>query len=94
MTTSSLYRTQGTRGYKCQMTLRVGETEIYYLNSTTKSRPCPKCHSRNTSFIQTGKTRDIRVLFIGFKKVILRVALRNIYKMAMDSTLARTAFLL
>jgi len=32
--------------------------------------------------------------FIGVKEVILRVALRNIYKMAMDSTLACTAFLL
>jgi len=74
MTTTFPYHTQGTHGYKYQMILQVGEPERYYLNS----RPCPKCRSWNTSFVQTGRTRDIRELFIRFKKVILRVDLRRL----------------
>ena len=37
MTTSSLYHTQGTRGYKYQMTLRVGETTVFLSNGTLSS---------------------------------------------------------
>ena len=78
MTTSSLYHTQGTRSYKYQKTKREAGIEIYYLCSSAESRPCPKCRSWKTTFIETGKTRDIRGLFIGLKQVILRVALRRI----------------
>ena len=68
MTTSSGYHTQGIRGYKYQKTLRKGDTEIYYLHSKALNLPCPCCHSKNTSIVQTGKIRDIRGLCIGFKK--------------------------
>ena len=68
MTTSSLYHTQGIRGYKYQKTERTGDCEIYYLHSTTKQLACPRCQSRDTSIVQTGRTRDIRGLCIGFKK--------------------------
>ena len=68
MTISYLHHTQGIRGYKYQKTERTADTEIYYLHSKTTRLPCPACLSRETSIVQTGKTRDIRGLCIGFKK--------------------------
>ena len=68
MTTSSLYHTQGIRGFKYQKTERSGNTEVYYLHSTASHLPCCHCGCRNTSIVKTGKTRDIRGLFIGLKK--------------------------
>ena len=68
MLISSLYHTQGIVGYNYQKTERTKDTEIYYLHSKTKRAACPKCHSWSTSIIETGKTRDIRGLCIGFKK--------------------------
>ena len=68
MTTSSLYHTQGIRGFKYQKTERTKDTEIYYLHSTAKKLACPRCQSKETSMVRTGKTRDIRGLCIGLKK--------------------------
>lgn len=68
MTTSSLYHTQGIRGYKYQKTHRTKDTEIYFLHSTATALACPACRSADTSLVETGKTRDIRGLHIGFKK--------------------------
>ena len=68
MTTSSLYHTQGIRGYQYKKTERSGDTEFYYLHSTLKQLNCPCCESRETSIVQTGRTRDIRGLCIGLKK--------------------------
>ena len=68
MTISSLYHTQGIRGYKYQKTGRTKDTEIYYLHSKALRVACPGCNSRQTSLVQTGKTRDIRGLCIGLKK--------------------------
>jgi len=68
MTISSLYHTQGIRGYKYQKTERTKDTEIYYLHSKALSLACPECNSRQTSIVHTGKTRDIRGLCIGLKK--------------------------
>ena len=78
MTTSSLYHTQGIRGFKYQKTERVKGSEIYYLHSTAKRLSCPRCQSWDTSIARTGKVRDIRGLCIGFKKTIMRVATRRI----------------
>jgi len=78
MTTSSLYHTQGIRGYKYQKTERAGLVEIYYLHSTTHSLSCPCCDSAATTLVKTGKTRDIRGLCIGFKQTIMRVSTRRI----------------
>jgi hypothetical protein len=69
MTTSSLYHTQGIRGYKYQKTTRTADTEIYHLHSTAKKLSCPSCRSWETSIVKTGKVRDIRGLCIGFKKL-------------------------
>jgi len=69
MTTSSLYHTQGVRGYRLQKTERVADTEIYYLHSTTEHQPCPQCHSRDTQLVETGRNRNIRGLCIGLKKL-------------------------
>ena len=77
-TTSSLYHTQGIRGFKYQKTQRNKTTEIYYLHATATQRPCPCCRSWDTSIVETGKTRDIRGLCIGAKKTIFRVATRRI----------------
>ena len=68
MTTSSLYHTQGIRGYKYEKTKRVADTEIYYIHSTAKCLTCPRCQSPDTSIVKTGKTRDIRGLCVGLKK--------------------------
>jgi len=68
MTTSSLYHTQGTRGYNYQKTERIGKAEIYYLRSGATHQACPQCGSRDTVLVETGKTRDIRGLCIGLKK--------------------------
>jgi hypothetical protein len=68
MTTSSLYHTQGIRGYNYQKTERTKDTEIYYLHSNALQLACPVCNSRQTSIVETGKTRDIRGLCIGLKK--------------------------
>jgi len=78
MTTSSLYHTQGIRGYKYQKTKRTKDTEIYYLHSKAHRLACPECNSRQTSLVETGKTRDIRGLCIGLKKTIMRIAIRRI----------------
>jgi len=68
MLISSLHHTQGIIGYNYQKTERAKGTEIYYLHSKAKRHACPQCHSRSTSIVETGKTRDIRGLCIGFKK--------------------------
>lgn len=68
MTISYLHHTQGIRGYKYQKTERTKDAEIYYLHSKALRLPCPACQSRETSIVQTGKTRDIRGLCIGLKK--------------------------
>jgi hypothetical protein len=68
MTTSCLYHTQGTRGYKLRKTEYVTGTVIHYLHSKAKHLSCPQCGSLETSLVETGKTRDIRGLFIGKKK--------------------------
>lgn len=68
MTTSSLYHTQGTRGYNYQKTERTADTEIYYLRPSAKRQACPQCGSWSTALAETGTTRDIRGLCIGLKK--------------------------
>ena len=73
MSTSLLYHTQGMYGYQYQKTERLAGTEIYYLHSSAKNAVCPKCRSRDTSFAETGRTRDIRGLCIGLKKTVMRV---------------------
>ncbi len=78
MLISSLYHTQGIIGYNYQKTERTKDTEIYYLHSKARRLTCPQCRSRNTSLVETGKTRDIRGLSIGLKKTTMRVATRRI----------------
>ena len=78
MTTSCLYHTQGIVGFKYQKTERLGKTETYDLHSTANHLSCPRCHSANTTLVKTGKSRKIRGLFIGFKKILLRVFTRRI----------------
>jgi transposase len=78
MTTSCLYHTQGIVGFKYQKTDRIGKTEIYHLHSTANHLSCPCCRSADTTLVKTGKSRQIRGLFIGFKKTLLRVFTRRI----------------
>jgi len=65
MAISFLYPTQRIRDYKYQKTKRTKDTEIYYLHSKARRLACPGCNSRQTSLVQTGKTRNIRGLCIG-----------------------------
>lgn len=69
MTTSSLYHTQGIVGFNYEKTVRTADTEIYLLRSSAKQQPCPQCRSWQTSIVETGRTRDIRGLCIGLKKL-------------------------
>jgi len=66
--TTSLQRTQGTQTYKLLKTNHTSTQEIHYLESELEQHPCPCCGSTDTSFARTGKYRDIKGLFIGFKK--------------------------
>lgn len=68
MTTSLLYHTQGIVGFNYEKTERTADTEIYHLRSAVRQQACPQCRSWETSLVETGKTRDIRGLCIGFKK--------------------------
>ena len=62
MTISYLHHTQGIRGYKYQKTERTVGVEIYSLHSKATQLSCPACLSRETTFVQTGKARDIPCL--------------------------------
>ena len=51
MIISSLYHTQGIRGYNYQKTERIADIEIYFLHSSAYMQPCPQCSSWNTTLI-------------------------------------------
>jgi hypothetical protein len=68
MTTSTLFHTQGIRGFKYQKTQRIKGIEYYSVHSTASRLSCPCCGSQDTVIAKTGKTRDIRGLHIGLKK--------------------------
>lgn len=78
MTTSTAYHTQGIRGFHYEKTERREGKEIYYVSSSASSVCCPGCHSWNTSVVSSGKRRDIRGLFVGFKQIIFRTLVRRI----------------
>jgi len=78
MSTSHFYHTQGIRGFKLKRMERVKGLEIACVISTSDYVLCPKCLSRNVSVVQTNKTRDIRGLSIGLKRMIFRVQIRRI----------------
>jgi len=68
MTTSTLFHTQGIRGFKYEKTHRKNGTEYYYVRSSATHVHCPCCDSAQTTIVKTGKTREIRGLHIGLKK--------------------------
>ena len=78
MTTSTLFHTQGIRGFKYEKTYRKNGTEYYYLRSSAKEHRCPDCSSTETSIVETGKRREISGVHVGFKKTVFRVNLRRI----------------
>ena len=78
MSTSHFYHTQGIRGFTVKRMERVGAIEIACVCSSSRHASCPQCASWNTSIVETSKTRDIRGLSIGLKRMIFRVAMRRI----------------
>lgn len=68
MTISTLFHTQGIRGFKYQKTHRTSDTEYYSVSSSASSLSCSCCGSAHTAIIRTGKTRKIKGLPVGFKK--------------------------
>ena len=68
MTTSTLYHTQGIRGFQYKKTERKGQTEYYYVISTASQLSCPHCGSRKIRIQSTNEFRRIRALPIGLKK--------------------------
>lgn len=78
MSTSHFYHTQGIRGFKLKRMRRVGGVEIACVYSTAQRVACPVCGTWNTKIVHTSKTRDIRGLSIGLKRMIFRVSIRRI----------------
>ena len=78
MTTSTLFHTQGIRGFKYVKTHRKNGTEYYYVRSSATHLSCPCCRSAQTAIVNTGKVREIRGLHVGFKKTIFRVHVRRV----------------
>ncbi len=78
MSTSHFYHTQGMRGFKLKRMERINGTEIACITSTSDSIVCLKCRSSNISIIYTGKTRDIRGLSIGLRRMVFRVQIRRV----------------
>ncbi len=78
MTTSTLYHTQGIRGFKYQKTKRIRSTEYYYVCSSATHLKCTSCKSSNTVIVKTGKTREVRGQHVGLKKTIFIVKVRRV----------------
>ena len=68
MTTSTLYHTQGVRGFHYKKTERKQQTEFYHIIGAAKQLNCPCCGSKNTQVINTREQRHIKALPIGLKK--------------------------
>lgn len=78
MTTSTLFHTQGIRGFKYEKTHRKNGTEYYYVRSSAAHLACPDCKCTETTIVETGKRREISGLHVGLKKTVFRVNLRRI----------------
>ena len=78
MSTSHFYHTQGIRGFTLKRLERSGGVEIAAVCCSKRQAACPACGSWDTKIVQTRKTRDIRGLSIGLKRMIFRVSIRRI----------------
>jgi|APSaa5957512576_1039674.scaffolds.fasta_scaffold30313_1 transposase len=79
MSTSHFYHTQGIRGFKLKRMERIGGVEIACVESSAHRVACPGCGGWDTRIVQTSRTRDIRGLSIGLKRMIFRVAMRRVH---------------
>lgn len=79
MTTSTIYHTQGVRGFKYKKTERKEGTEFYHIVGTDPCPPCPCCGSKATKAFSTSEKRSVRGVPIGLKKTILVVEVRRIH---------------
>lgn len=68
MTTSTLYHTQGIRGFHYKKTERKNKTEYYHIVGAASQAACPCCGSEATQVVSTKEQRSIRGLPIGLKK--------------------------
>ena len=68
MTTSTLYHTQGVRGFHHKKTKREGRTEFYHIASSAKQVRCACCNSQDTAVVPTREQRKIHGVPIGLKK--------------------------
>ena len=68
MTTSTLYHTQGVRGFHYKKTERKGRTEFYHIVGAANQLPCPCCGSKNTTVVNTAEQRRVHGVPIGLKK--------------------------
>ena len=78
MSTSHFYHTQGIRGFKLKKMKREGGVEIACMEAQASRVACPVCGSWDTRLVRTAKTRDIRGLSIGFKRMIFRLTIRRV----------------
>ena len=68
MTASTLYHTQGVRGFHYKKTERKNGVEYYHLVSAASQLPCPCCGSKDTKIVSTAELRSVRGLPVGLKK--------------------------
>jgi hypothetical protein len=68
MTTSTIYHTQGVRGFHYKKTVRRGQTEFYHIIGAAPKVACPCCGSKATQLVPTREERSIRGVPIGLKK--------------------------
>ena len=73
MSTSHFYHTQGIRGFKLKKLKRLGGVEIACMDAQARRVACSVCGSWDTRLVRTSKTRDVRGLSIGLKRMIFRL---------------------
>lgn len=78
MSTSHFYHTQGIRGFKLKRLERTGGVEIACMEAQAGRVACPACGAWDTRLTRTSKTRDVRGLSIGLKRMIFRFNVRRV----------------
>jgi len=78
MSTSHFYHTQGIRGFKLKKLMRLGGVEIACMEAQARRVACPVCGAWDTRLVRTAKTRDVRGLSIGLKRMIFRLRVRRV----------------
>ena len=69
MTTSTLFHTQGIRGFKYQKTQRIQGIEYYSVHSTASHLSCPCWYDKHIGYTKTGHIGYTLLLSFGVRSV-------------------------